>query len=178
MIGLAAVFPNPAAFRNRRGLPLATRVALPAAALLLQTTIPTLWSPVALLNLPLLAALHVMIESNSVVAAMFTGMLVGWAQDGLTHGPLGLFGLVYTALGYVSVLANQLLRLNLIAVLAAFVGSAYLVHEVLLFMIRKYLMDQAVASEPLFWVALSILHAGLALAIYPFLPKQAAYDPD
>ncbi len=178
MIGFVMVSPRPLVFGNRRGLPISVRFTLPAVALLLQSTIPTVWPFAAVLNLPLLAALHVMLASNSVVGAMLTGMLIGWAQDGLTHGPVGAFGLAYTTLGYVSVLANQMLRLSLRTVLGTFVAAAYLLYEILSFGTRKYLMDQSVGSEPLFWLAMAALHSGLAMLIFPLLPRQAASDSD
>ncbi len=173
----AAVQLRPVALGKRRALPFAGRFGLAALAMLLQSTVPTIFPVAGLLNLPLLAALHIMLQTRSIVGALVAGMLIGWAQDGLTQGPVGVFGLIYTVLGYVTVMVNQLFKLDFTAMLGTFVASAYLIHEILLFAIRRYLMDQQVAPEPFLWFALTALHTGSALVIYSLLTKVAVDDP-
>ena len=174
MIGAAVRNANPPALGHGHGRHVARRIAIPAIALLLQTTGAMVFPAATLLNLPLLATVYVALGARTPAGATVAGMLIGWAHDGLTHGPLGVFGMAYSVLGYLAGMARQLLEMGEPAMLGTFVGFAYALHEVLLFAIRRYLMDQPVAPEPVLWIALAALHVGLALVVFPILNRVAA----
>ena len=146
-------------------------IALAVAALILQTFLPTVLSPSSLLNLPLLVALYFMLMSPSALTAMAVGVLIGWAQDGLTHGPVGTFGIVYAILGYLSASVSKVLQLSLFYVLGLFVALAYLVHEVLLYTVNAYLLGQNAEFEPGLWLALTAFHAGVGMLVFPLFDR-------
>lgn len=150
------------------------RGAFAITALVLQTLVPAILRFGALLNLPLLSVLYTTLGARTVVGPLLSGALIGWAHDGLTHGPLGVYGLVYTVLGYGSVVARQLVQPDRPAPLSAFVACAYLLHEILLFAIRRYLLDQQGGFEPVLWCGLTAVHVGLALAVFPALRRLGA----
>ena len=146
-------------------------VALAGVALLLQTFIPTVISPSSLLNLPLLVAVYFMLMSRSALTGMAVGVSIGWAQDGLTHGPVGTFGIVYAILGYVSASVSQVLQLNVFYILGLFVALAYLAHEILLYAVNAYLLGQHAEFEPGLWLALTAFHAGVAMLVFPLFDR-------
>lgn len=146
-------------------------VALVAIALILQVVLPTWVSSASLLNLPLLVAVYCMLASGSVISAMIFGTLIGWAHDGLTHGPLGAVGMVYAVLGYLCASTGRLVRLDIPLVLAVLVGSLYLAHEFLLFGIHEYLLDGQAVFAPGLWLFLAALHACAALLAYPLFDR-------
>lgn len=171
MIAAAVGSAGAAGFSRDQGLSVRSVLVLAAAALGLQTFLPTLLPVASLFNLPLLVAVYFMLTFRSAIPAMTVGMLVGWAHDGLMHGPVGTLGLVYAILGYLSSLASQLFKFSLFSVLGIFVGLAYLAHEVILYAIREYLLGQQAVFELGTWCALSALHAGVALLLYPLFDR-------
>lgn len=141
--------------------------AVVLTALGLQMFLPTVMPALHVLNLPLLATVYVVLRHCEAIAGMWAGMFIGWAQDSLTHGPIGMYGAVYVCLAYLAVLARQYLHIDVSLVLGAFVGLATLLHEAMLYAIRVYLLGSSVPLEFGPWFAVSALHAGLALLIFP-----------
>ncbi len=170
---IAAAVGRAKALRLSRGPGHSVRasVALAVAALALQTFLPTVLSPSSLLNLPLLVAIYLMLMSRSALAAMAIGVLIGWAQDGLTHGPVGTYGIVYAILGFLSASVSRVLQLNLFYVLGLFVALAYLAHEVLLYAVNAYLLVQRPEFEPGLWFALTAFHAGVGMLVFPLFDR-------
>ncbi len=144
---------------------------LAVAALALQLALPLLAVPLRALNLPLLAAVYLVLAYSSASLGMVLAMLVGWAQDGLTHGPIGVHGAAYLCVGYLTAVGCRYFKVEMTLVLGALTAAAYLLHELLLFLIRVFLIGQAMAPEIGTWVALAVLHAGLALLVYPLCDR-------
>ena len=154
-----------------RGGALIGAAALLAVSLILQILLPT-WIPAAgLLNLPLLAAVFCMVASGSVVSAMILGTLVGWAYDGLTHGPLGAFGVVYAVLGYLAASAGRTIQVNIPAVLGLVVGLLYLAHELMAYAMHEFVLGGHTVFEPGLWLVLAALHGGAAVLAHPLLGR-------
>jgi rod shape-determining protein MreD len=155
-----------------------TAVAVLALATLgLQALLPIIQPALSVLNLPLLTAIYVVLTLRAVVPAMLFAMLIGWAQDGLTRDPVGMLGIVYSILGYLAATASLYFKVNLPLVLGLFVAGAYLLHEILLFLVRLYLLGQDPQLELVLWGALTALHAGLALLAYPLLYRRLVGNP-
>lgn len=170
-MSVASVASRSAGLRVARRLDLRKAFFLAVTALGLQLALPLLAVPLRALNLPLLAAVYLVLAYSSVPLGMVLAMLVGWAQDGLTHGPIGVYGAAYLCVGYLTAVGCQYFKVEMAPVLGALTAAAYLLHELLLFLIRVFLMGQAVTPEVGTWVALAALHAGLALLVYPLGDK-------
>ena len=160
------------AFSRRRGISPWFAVGLAAVALGLQVFLPTLVPMLSALNLPFLAAFYLVLAYRQVIPGMVACLVIGWAQDGLTHGPVGVYGLVYVALAYLGATASQFFKLEFALVTGIFVALAYWLHELILFTIRgDFLLGQPAQWELGAWSALAGVHAGLALVIYPVLDR-------
>ncbi len=163
--------PRTTGLAGDRRLQLWTPMALVLAALGLQMFLPTLLPALHLMNLPLLVGIYLVLRSRAVVSAMLIGMFIGWAQDGLTHGPFGIYGAVYTCIGYLGATASQFVRVDLPLVWGGFAALAYLLHEAMLYLIHVYLLGQVVVFEFGLWASLAVLHSGLALLTYPLFGR-------
>ena len=141
-------------------------VLLSAAALGLQALLPIIHPSLTSLNIPLLVVICIAV-SMQVVPAVLAGALIGWAQDGLTHLPVGVLGIVYSALGYVSATVGQFFRVGYSHVLCLFAAAAYLLHLVLLHAIGLYLLGASPRVDLGMWGAMTLLHAGASLLAYP-----------
>lgn len=173
MTGRAGTVLVAAGAPRRSGVPFWLGCGLVLISLALQALLPTAFPMLRLVNLPLLAALYLVLGFRVAVFGVFIGALVGWAHDGLTHGPIGVYGLVYCLLGYLASIASQLFKIDVSLVMGVFVGAAYWLHELGLFAIREYLLGLQPSLEVATWTALALLHAGLALVIFPVLDRLA-----
>lgn len=140
-------------------------------ALTLQALMMAVEPALTLLNLPLLVVIYAVLTLRAVIPAMLAAMLVGWAQDGFTHQPVGMFGTAYAVLAYLAATFSRYFKVGLALVLGVFVASLYFLHEVILFAIRHYLLGQAAIFDLALWVPLTALHAGLALLLFPLCDR-------
>ncbi|MYB51613.1 MAG: hypothetical protein F4X77_05350 [Acidobacteriia bacterium] len=146
-------------------------VGLPTAALGLQTLLPTLEPALALFNLPFLATLNLMLWCRSAVSAMLLGMLIGCLHDGLTHGPVGLHGIVYTICGYLVVRFGSYVRRDHALELGLFFAAAYATHEVVFGLTRSFLVSAGGETDLALGLVLTALHAGAGLFVFTMLSK-------
>ena len=158
---------SPATFGRVSRVPLKIAALVALAALGIQALLPIIQPAFSLLNLPLLVVVFVSLTIRAVVPAILWAMLIGWAQDGLTHDPVGMLGIVYSVLTYLIVTASHYVKVSLAYVYGLAFGAAYLAHEVLLYAIRVHLLGQDLPLDVGLWGALTALHAGLALLAYP-----------
>ncbi len=83
-----------------RPYPLFLYIAVPVLAIGLQSFVTLHFARFSVLDLPLLATIYFGIVSQSPIAATLIGTLIGLAQDGLTHRPIGVNGIANAVIGY------------------------------------------------------------------------------
>ena len=162
-----------AAFESRRRarVPLPWLVGLPTAALGLQTLLPTFQPALGALNLPFITTLNLMLWCRSAVSAMLLGAVIGCVHDGLTHGPVGLHGIVYTICGYFVAWAGPHVRRDQGLVLGLFFAAAYIAHELLFALTRGFLVSADTGLDPILMFVLTAVHAGAGLFVFTMLSK-------
>lgn len=80
--------------------PLVAVAVAVAAALLIQVFLPVYFAYAALLDLPLLVATYFGLSRRNPSSGLLLGMFIGLVQDGLSHGPIGLYGMAKTVIGF------------------------------------------------------------------------------
>jgi rod shape-determining protein MreD len=85
-----------------KSFPLLIYIVVPLLALGLQSLLSLHLSRFDLIDLPLLVTLYYAITQREPVSATLVGMVIGIAQDGLTHHALGIFGISKTVIGYMA----------------------------------------------------------------------------
>ncbi|HEY1809633.1 MAG TPA: rod shape-determining protein MreD [Acidobacteriaceae bacterium] len=83
-----------------RSFPLLIYILVPLLALGLQSLVSLHFPSFDLIDLPLLITIYYGISRREPITATLVGMLIGIAQDGLTHHPLGVFGISKAVVGY------------------------------------------------------------------------------
>lgn len=146
-------------------------IGLPAVALGLQTLLSTLEPALSLFNLPFLATFNVMLWCRSAVSAMLLGALIGCLHDGLTHGPVGLYGIVYTICGYLVVRLGPYLRTDRAIELSLIFAAAYVTHELAFGIARSVLVGGGGETNLGLGLVLTALHAGAGLFVFTMLSK-------
>jgi rod shape-determining protein MreD len=77
-------------------------VLVPLAAIGLQSFVTLHFARFAVLDLPLLVTIYFAINGRNPIAATLLGTVIGLAQDGLTHLPIGVNGIAKAAIGYLA----------------------------------------------------------------------------
>lgn len=85
-----------------RSFPLLVYILVPLLALGLQSLVSLHFPSFDLIDLPLLVTIYYAISRREPITATLVGALIGVAQDGLTHHPLGVFGISKAVVGYMA----------------------------------------------------------------------------
>jgi rod shape-determining protein MreD len=76
-------------------------IGVPLLALFVQAFLPLRFPRFAVyFDLPLLVTIFFAMARRSPVAGLFTGAIIGLAQDMLGHNPIGIYGIANTVVGY------------------------------------------------------------------------------
>ena len=136
-------------------------VGVPLLALFLQAFVPRRFPFFAIyFDLPLLVTIFFAMARRNPISGLFTGAVIGLAQDMLGHNPIGIYGIAKTVVGYgASSLGVKLDVENAGARLLVTLGF-YLVHAAVYFTVARGLV-----SLPLTWSWSRGILAGLANAV-------------
>jgi rod shape-determining protein MreD len=124
----------------RFGIPVT--IGVPLLALFIQAFVPLRFPRFAVyVDLPLLVTIFFAISRRSPIAGLFTGAVIGLAQDMLGHNPIGIYGIAKTIVGYgASSLGVKLDVENAGARLLVTIGF-YLVHSAVYFTVARALVN-------------------------------------
>ena len=87
---------------DERSFPLVLYVLVPVLALGLQSLVTLHFPRFGLVDLPLMVVIYFAMERQNPVSATLGGALLGVLQDGLTHQPIGVFGIAKAFVGYLA----------------------------------------------------------------------------
>jgi rod shape-determining protein MreD len=82
-------------------------ILVPLAALILESSVPIYFHAFSIVNLPLLVVIYFALTRRSILAGIMAGALIGVAQDSLARGPIGLFAISDTVIGYLASLVSS-----------------------------------------------------------------------
>ncbi|HYM77724.1 MAG TPA: rod shape-determining protein MreD [Candidatus Dormibacteraeota bacterium] len=117
-------------------------IGVPLLALFIQAFVPLRFPRFAVyVDLPLLVTIFFAISRRSPIAGLFTGAVIGIAQDMLGHNPIGIYGIAKTVVGYAaSSLGVKLDVENAGARLLVTIGF-YLVHSAVYFTVARGMVN-------------------------------------
>jgi rod shape-determining protein MreD len=168
----------PSAFSSRRRThavrlnPLPT-VVICLAALLLQTTLPLYAPQAGVLDLPLIAVVYLALIRRSPLIGMGIGLVVGITQDGLTAGPIGLFGMLKTSAGYAAGAIGAYIEIKFSGARSVLTALFHLAHTLLFWFVTSALLGSAVDVNAPKALILAVVHAGLALSLYKIFDRMS-----
>ena len=144
---------------------------LPVAAIFLETYLP-LWVPrAAVMDFGLLATLYFAFGRRNQAAGLLLGAVIGLAQDSLGPGPIGVFGMVKTGIGYAaSSLGVRLDTDNPLSRLLL-VFAFYYIHMGLFLALERILLERAVELPALGSLAGALVNAIAGVVIFPLLDR-------
>lgn len=140
-------------------------------ALLLQAFLPIYIHSAQMLELPLLITIYFGLSRRNPSTGLLLGMVIGLLQDSLSAGPLGLYGIAKTFVGYVaSSIGNRLDTEHPLSRFALTIGF-FALQQAALVVTKRLLLAQVEPffSMPLLWRAL--LNGVIAVALFALLDR-------
>ena len=109
-------------------------------AVFLQAFLPLRFPFFTIFDLPLLVVIGFATARRNPLAGLFTGSVIGILQDGLTHQPIGLYGIALTVVGFGA--SSLGIKLDVENAGARFLLTIffYVVHEIVYFSIARGLI--------------------------------------
>ena len=154
-----------------RNIRLHTALAVTVIALALQVHLPLYFDQLGNLDLPLLVAVYLTVLRRDVVAGLLIGAAVGLAQDSLTQGPIGVFGILKTVIGYLAATASRFIEVDLIAVRSVLTALFFLIHQLMFWIMEAVLLGNEISIDPVGTLIFATLHAGIAVLLFRFLDQ-------
>lgn len=152
--------------RETDQLPSSIALALVFLAVAAQVYLPLYIEVIARFDLPLLAVVYLALDRRNVIAGLLIGAGIGLLQDGLTHGPIGVFGIIKTLIGYLAGSLSLVIEVTYPGARSVLVALFFLIHQFLFLAMQHVLLAHDVALDVPRTLILAASHAGLALLVF------------
>src|ERR1700722_13481671 len=124
-----------------------------------------------LLELPLLVTIYFGLSRRNPSAGLLLGMVIGLAQDSLSHTPIGLYGIAKTVVGFVASSIGA--RIDVEHPISRFALTLvfFHLHNVVFVLTKRLVLAQ---HEPFMTTKLvfaSLVNAGVAVILFPLLDR-------
>jgi len=140
-------------------------------ALVLQTFLPVVLPLARLIDLPLLVVIYFSLMRRSKVFGTLLGTALGLAEDALSHGFLGIFGIAKALVGYFGAWASVQFDLEQFFGRLALTAALVLFHSLMLTGLRRVLVASPPPFQPLDLASLVLLNSALALVLFQILDR-------
>jgi rod shape-determining protein MreD len=137
-------------------------VAVAAAALLFQASVPVYFPRLEIIDLPLLVTIYFGLSRRNPSTGLLLGMAIGLAQDALSGPtvPLGFYGIAKTVVGYLASSIGARLDTEHPAARFALIFSFFVLNQSILVLVRRVLL-----AQPETWFNLHLAIAGAINAL-------------
>lgn len=146
-------------------------IAVVIGALLLQAYLPQFLSYANLIDLPLLVTVYLALLRRSPIGGLSIGVAVGLAQDSLSLGPIGLYGILKTIVGYICSSLTLVIAVESLVTRVVLVWAFYLMHQGLFWVMQRVLLVYAVEFAWQRTLLLAFINAAVALVLFRFLDR-------
>ncbi len=139
--------------------------------LFLQAFLPRYFPYLAVLDLPLLALLYFGLARRNPATGLLMGTFIGLMQDGLSHQPIGMYGIVKTLVGF---LASSLSgRIDTEHPIVRWVMGAllYVMHQVVYAGLHHWMVDRPAGLVSSRVLVGTLVNAFLAVLVFPVLDR-------
>lgn len=140
-------------------------------AVVLQTFLPVILPLARLFDLPLLVVIYFSLMRRSKVFGTLFGTVVGLAEDALSHGFLGIFGIAKALVGYFGAWASVQFDLEEFLGRVILTAALVLFHSVTLTALRHILIQSPLTIQPLDLASVVLLNSALAVILFQVLDR-------
>ncbi len=148
-----------------------TAIVVAVIALALQVHLPLYFDNLGNLDLPLLVVVYLTLSRRDVVIGLLIGAAVGLAQDSLTQGPIGVFGILKTVIGYLAATVSRFIEVDFIGARSVLTALFFLIHQLMFWIMGAVLLGNEISIDPVGTLMFATLHAGIAVLLFRFLDR-------
>lgn len=152
-----------------RSFPWLVYLLVPLLAVGLQSLLSLHFPQFDLLDLPLLVTIYYAIGRREPISATLFGAVIGIAQDGLTHHPLGVFGITKAVIGSMAASIGVRLDTENHGTRLLLTFGFTLVQTAILFLLERHLLGQPFAWHWLHEVIRALLNALVGVILFALL---------
>jgi len=147
-------------------------IGVPLLALFVQAFVPLRFPHFATyFDLPLLVTIFFAMARRNPISGLFTGAVIGLAQDMLGHNPIGIYGMAKTVVGYgASSLGVKLDVENAGARFLVTLGF-YLVHSIVYVFVARDLVSMTLSWNWLTGMLAALANAVVGVGLYTVLDR-------
>ena len=140
-------------------------------ALVLQAFLPIHFRQADVLELPLLVTIYFALSRRNPSTGLLLGMIVGVAQDSLSHTPIGLYGIAKTLVGFVASSLGS--RIDVEHPLSRFFLTLFFFHfhRAVFVLIQRFLLVQRDPFVTTGILVASLVNAAVSVALFPLLDR-------
>ena len=146
-------------------------IGIPLAAIVIQVTIFRFISYLSYLDLPLLVTIYFSMMRRSPVLGVLFGAGIGLAQDSLSRGFIGMYGIVKTLVGYFAATVSQRFDVENSMVRLVLAFFFFFFHQFFYWVLAKALLGEKVSFELEKTLITGILNAVVAAPLFRTLDK-------
>lgn len=149
----------------------AAMIGIPLAAIVFQVTVPRFVSYLSYLDLPLLVTVYFSVMRRSPIAGVLFGACIGLAQDSLSRGYIGMYGIVKTLVGYFAASVSQRFDVDNPMVRLVLGFFFYFFHQFFYWVLKSALLGQSIQFDPGRTVIIGVLNALIAVPLFRTLDR-------
>ena len=152
-----------------KSFPLVIYIVVPLLALGLQSLLSLHFSQFDLIDLPLLVTIYYAITQREPVSGTLVGMMIGIAQDALTHHALGIFGISKAVIGYMAASLGVRVDTDNHGTRLLLTFGFTLAQTVILWLLQRHMLGQPVAWHGFHELMRASENAVLAVVLFALL---------
>ena len=140
-------------------------------SLLLQVTLPAIFSLAKLLAFPLLVTIYFSVARQDKVFGIFLGTGLGLLQDALSHSYLGLMGMAGALVGYLAASASTKFDLDNSLARGSLIASLLILQDLVTAFLRHVLLSAPYPFEALWWASSASVNVAIGLILFHFFDR-------
>jgi rod shape-determining protein MreD len=141
------------------------------AALLLQAFLPVKLPLARLFDFPLLIAIYFALVKRDPIFAIGLGAGMGLAQDALSNGFIGVFGMAKALTAYLAATASFKFELDEVLARLGLTALLVPVHGLFLLVLQRGLLEAPPPFQPLDLLSGALVNVGLGLVLFQLLDR-------
>jgi rod shape-determining protein MreD len=146
-------------------------IVVPLAAILDQVYVPLFFQFLSFVEMPLLVVIYFALMRRAPIGGLSVGAIVGLAQDSLSRNPLGMFGIVYTLVGYFAASVGVRLDVDHGVIRLTLTFFFYVFHQFFYWVLVRALLAQQAGFEIQRVLVLGLLNAIIGVSLFHFLDR-------
>ena len=153
-------------------------IVLVLVLLALQLVLNRYVSWLSMLDLPLIAVLYLTLSKESLVWTVLSGTGVGFLQDSLSLGAMGMNGFTKISVSFLAYLANSVFAIDRLAARWIMLFLASVVATLMLFLLRVLFLNREEVVDVKQLLTMGLVNACLGLAIFYLFDRMTRDSND